>query len=118
MTHTHTRIASLIAATALVGGVAAAPAPASVVLTPPAKAVTTGHGLSLQLWYRAYDGGARRVTVSVYRGGKRVSRRTITAPSAWRTYTLVRSPRAGTYTVTVTGGGWNARYRTRVRTAQ
>jgi len=111
-----TRRTPLIAVPALLGALAAPPASAAVLLAPPAREVAVRHPLYLQLWYRSADGGPRRVTVSVARDGKPVVQRTLVAPTQWRTYRLVRRARPGTYTTTVVGAGWRARYRTVVGT--
>jgi hypothetical protein len=117
MIHLPSCRAAASAVAALVGCAAvAAPAAASVLFTPPAKRITTRGCISVQLWYRAADGGSRRVTITVRQAGKQVARRRITAPSQWRRY-KVHCPgagRTGTYVTTIAGADWHVSYRTRV----
>jgi hypothetical protein len=100
--------------------VTAAPASADVLLSAPLSRATSSACISIGVWYQAYSGGPRTVSVSLYRpDGRRVARRTIVATTHWRTYTLKCGmwPYAGRWQTRVTGAT-RAVFLTRVRLDQ
>src|SRR4051812_8569064 len=65
----------------------AAPASADVLLEAPLSRATSSACISIGVWYQAYSGGPRTISVSLFRpDGRRVAHRTIVATTRWRNY--------------------------------
>jgi hypothetical protein len=74
--------------------------------------MTTSGCIGIGAWYRSWDGGGRRIRVSVYYHHRRVAFRRIRAKTHWTNHLLkcLRYPNAGTYLTTVRGSGWTSRF--------
>jgi hypothetical protein len=68
------------------------------------------------IWYQAYSGASRDVTVSVRYRGRVKARRRLRATSRWRNSLLACPgyPNAGRWYTSVKGSGWPTTFVTRV----
>ena len=115
------RVASIAVAATLIMAmmVAASPAAASVLIDPPQRSIGWDGCLAMRIWYQSYSGGTHTITATVKHHGHVMARRHLRATTTWTKHTLAcpNHRRAGIWTTTLTGGGWNRTFRTRVRAA-
>ena len=94
--------------------VAASPARADVLISPPGGTVRLGHSIRTGVWYQAYSGGPRWVKLSITHERKVVWSRRVTATTTWKYYGY--RPRAtGIFAVRCVVDEGRSSFRVRVR---